>query len=48
MLDQVIALKVANNLLTGGDGLIRAAEIHTSSGTTNQPIAKLFSLEVSS
>ena len=35
-------------LLVGRDGLIRAAEIRTSTGTTNRPIAKLFPLEVNS
>ena len=41
-------LAVITKLLVGGDGLIHAAEIRTSTGTTNRPIAKLFPLEVNS
>ena len=41
-------LAVITKLIVGGDGLIRAAEIRTSTGTTNRPIAKLFPLEISS
>ena len=39
-------LAIVTKLLTGGDGLTRAAEIRTSTGTTNRPIAKLYPLEV--
>ena len=35
-------LAVITKLLVGGDGLIHAAEIRTSTGTTNRPIANLF------
>ena len=31
----------------GSDGLVRAAELRTASGTTNRPIQKLYPLEVS-
>ena len=41
-------LAVITKLLVGRDGLIRAAEIRTSTGTTNRPIAKPFPLEVNS
>jgi len=41
-------LAVVTKLLVGGDGLTRAAEIRTSTGTTNRPISKLFPLEVNS
>ena len=39
-------LAIVTKLLTGGDGLTHAAEIQTSTGTTNRPIAKLYPLEV--
>lgn len=41
-------LTVVTRLLVGGDGLTRAAEIRTSTGTTNRPITKLYPLEVNS
>ena len=41
-------LAVVIKLLVGHDGLTQAVEIHTSTGTTNQPIAKLFPLKVNS
>jgi len=33
--------------VTGNDGLIRLAKIHTSTGRTNRPISRLYPLEVS-
>ena len=39
-------LAVIKNLITGGDGLVRAADIQTSTGRTNRPITKLYPLEV--
>ena len=41
-------LAVVESLITGGDGMVRAANIRTSTGHTNRPIAKLYPLEVSS
>ena len=41
-------LAIVTKLLVGGDGLTRAAEIRTSTGTTNRPITKLYPLEVNS
>ena len=41
-------LAVLTKLLTGGDSPTRAAEIRTSTGTTNRPITKLYPLEVNS
>jgi len=41
-------LAVITKLLVGRDGLIRAAEICTNTGTMNQPINKLFPLEINS
>ena len=32
----------------GGDGLVRAVNIRTSSGKTNRPITKLYPLEINS
>ena len=40
-------LAVIEELITGRDGLVRAAKIKTSQGRTNRPIAKLVPLEVS-
>ena len=39
-------LAVIEKLSEGGDGLIRAADVRTSSGKTNRPITKLYPLEV--
>ena len=39
-------LAVVESLIEGGDGLIRAANIRTSTGHTNRPITKLYPLEV--
>ena len=39
-------LAVIEELITGKDGLIRAASIRTSTGRTNRPIIKLYPLEV--
>jgi len=41
-------LAVVEKLIVGGDGLIRAANIRTSTGRTNRPIVKLYPLEVNS
>ena len=40
-------LAIVEELRTGKDGLVRAANIKTSQGRTNRPIAKLIPLEVS-
>ena len=40
-------LTIIEELMTGKDGLVRAAYIRTSQGRTNCPIAKLIPLEVS-
>ena len=40
-------LAVIESLIEGGDGLVRAANIRTSTGCTNRPITKLYPLEVS-
>ena len=39
---------VIEGVISGNDGLIRAANIHTSTGKTNRPITKLYPLEVTS
>ena len=39
-------LAVIEELIPGGDGLIRAANLRTSTGKTNRPITKLYPLEV--
>ena len=39
-------LAVVLKLLVGCDGFTRAAEIQTSTGYTNRPIAKLYPVEV--
>ena len=39
-------LAVVESLITGNDGLVRAANIRTSTGRTNRPLAKLYPLEV--
>ena len=39
-------LAVIKNLITKGDGLVRAADIQTSTGRTNRPITKIYLLEV--
>ena len=41
-------LAVIEELITGKDGLVRAANIRTSTGRTNRPIVKLYPLEVTS
>ena len=41
-------LAVVDDLITGKDGLVRAAHIQTSKGYTNRPITKLYPLEVTS
>ena len=38
-------LAVVEDTITGADGLIRAANIRTSTGKTNRPITKLYPLE---
>ena len=40
-------LAVVENLIQGGDGLVRAADIRTSTGHTNRPVTKLYPLEIS-
>ena len=40
-------LAIVEELMTGKDGLVRAAKIKTTQGKTNRPIAKLIPLEVS-
>ena len=39
-------LAIIESLITGKDGLVRAANIRTSTGCTNRPIAKLYPLKV--
>ena len=39
-------IAVVNDLVTGGDGLVRAATLRTANGTTNRPITKLYPLEL--
>ena len=39
-------MAVIEDLIMGGDGLVRAATIRTSTGTTNRPITKLYPLEL--
>ena len=39
-------LAVIRDLITGGDGLVRAADIQTSTERTNRPVTKLYPLEV--
>ena len=39
-------LAVVEDTIAGEDGLVRAANIRTSTGRTNRPIAKLYPLEV--
>ena len=39
-------LAVVEKLITGSDGVTRAAEIRTARGTTNRPIVRLIPLEV--
>ena len=39
-------LAVIEDLIHGGDGLMRAANIRTSTGLTNRPIVRLIPLEV--
>ena len=41
-------LAVVEELIVGGDGLIRTANIRTSMGRTNRPIVKLYPLEINS
>ena len=40
-------LAVVEDLIHGGDGLVRAANIRPSTGLTNRPIVRLIPLEVS-
>ena len=39
-------LAVIEDLIRGGDGLVRVAHSRTSTGYTNQPVSKLYPLEV--
>ena len=39
-------LAVVEKLITGSDGMTRAAEIRTAGGRTNRPIVRLIPLEV--
>jgi len=39
-------LAAVQKLMTGSDGIVRAAEIRTAGGRTNRPIARLIPLEV--
>lgn len=39
-------IAVVNDLVIGGDGLVRAATLRTANGTTNRPITKLYPLEL--
>jgi len=39
-------LAVIEDMIPGNDGLIRAANVRTSTGKTNRPITKLYPLEV--
>ena len=41
-------MAVIENLIKGNDGYVRAAEVRTSSGRTNRPIARLYPLEITS
>ena len=41
-------LAVIEELITGNNGLVRAAIIRTSTGCTNRPIVKLYPLEITS
>ena len=41
-------MAVVEELITDGDGLVRAANIRTCNGKTNRPIARLYPLEVTS
>ena len=41
-------MAVVEELIIGGDGLVRAANIRTCNGKTNRPIVKLYPLEVTS
>ena len=40
-------LAIIEDLIHGGDGLVQAANIRTSTGLTNRPIVRLIPLEVS-
>jgi hypothetical protein len=39
-------MAVIESLIRGADGLVRAANIRTSSGTSNRPITKLHPLQI--
>ena len=39
-------LAVIDELIRGNEGLVRAANIRTKTGTTNRPITKLHPLEI--
>ena len=41
-------LAIIESLIYGNDGMVRAANIKTSTGYTNRPITKLYPLEVTS
>ena len=41
-------LAIVERVIKGKDGLVRAADIKTSTGYTNRPITKLYPLEVTS
>ena len=41
-------MAVIENLIKGNDGYVWVAEVRTSSVETNQPISKLYPLEISS
>ena len=41
-------LAIIEEVITGHDGHIRAVDIRTSSGRTNRPISRLYSLEITS
>jgi len=50
MMDHVFSawrLVVVEDLIHGGDGLVQAANIRTSTGRTNRQIVRLIPLEVS-
>ena len=39
-------MAVVTDLVTGRDGLVRTATLHTANGTTNRPITKLYPSEL--
>jgi len=38
---------VIESVVTGNDGRVRSANVHTKNGVTNRPVKKLYPLEVS-